>query len=125
MGVVIEAAIRRQARLQRILPRMAERRVADVVREAERLGQILVEAERAGDGAADLRDLQAMGQADAIMIAIGRDEHLRLVPEAAKGDRMDDAVTIALESIARAAGGGCGFGVLATTRLPRVAGEVR
>lgn len=34
------------------------------------------------------------------MVAIGRDEHLRLVAEAAEGDGMDDPVPVALENVA-------------------------
>ena len=37
------------------------------------------------------------------MVAVGGDEHLRLVAEAAEGDRMDDAVAVALEGVARPA----------------------
>src|SRR3546814_11070176 len=90
--------------LERILPRMAKGWMADIVRETQRLGQILVEPERAGDAAADLRDLDAVGQANAVMIAVGRDEHLRLVAQAAKGERMDDAVAGALKGGARPPG---------------------
>ncbi len=82
---------------------MAERSVADVVGQRERFGQVLVEAERAGDHARDLRDFEAVGQSDAVMIAVGSDEYLRLVAQPAEGDRMDDAVAVALECIARPA----------------------
>jgi hypothetical protein len=44
-----------------------------------------------------------MSEPDAEMITIRGDEHLRLVAQAAKGDRMYDAVAIALECCARAA----------------------
>ena len=84
---------------------MAERRVADIVREAQRLGQILVEPQRARDRAADLRDLDAVRQPDAEMVAVGRQEHLRLVAQPAEADRMDDAVAVALKRVARAARG--------------------
>jgi hypothetical protein len=100
---MIEAAMRCHRGLQRILARMAEGRMADIVRQAQRFGQIFVEPESARDAAADLRDLDAVGQADAVMIAIGRDEHLRLVAEATERDRMDDAVAVALEVVARTA----------------------
>jgi hypothetical protein len=82
---------------------MAEGRVADVVGEAERLGEILVEPQRPGDRAADLRDFQAVGQADPEMVAVGRDEDLRLVAEAPERDRVDDPVAVALEGVARPA----------------------
>jgi hypothetical protein len=78
---------------------MAERRMADIVRQAQRLGQILVQPQRPRDHAADLRHFQAVRQPHAIMIAIGRDEHLRLVAQAAERDRMDDPVAVALESL--------------------------
>ena len=38
------------------------------------------------------------------MIAVRRHEHLRLVAQPAKRDRMDDPVAIALEGVARATG---------------------
>ena len=60
--------------------------MADVMRQAQRLRQILVEAQCPRGGAPDLRDLQTVGQADAIMVAIGGDEHLCLVAQATKGD---------------------------------------
>jgi len=79
---------------------MAEGWMPDIVRETQSLGQVFVEAERARDRAADLRDFQAVGQPDAEMIAVGRDEHLRLMAQPAKGDRMDDAVAVALIFVA-------------------------
>src|SRR6202008_3210147 len=57
---------------------------------------------RARNRPADLRYLEAVGQPDAEMIAIRRHEHLRLVTQAAKGDRMDDPVAVALKRITRA-----------------------
>jgi precorrin-6B methylase 1 len=41
-----------------------------------------------------------MGQANAEVVAVGGDEHLRLVAQAAEGDREDDAVAVALERVA-------------------------
>jgi hypothetical protein len=79
MGIVVEAAGASHRRLQSVLARMAEGWVADVVGQAERFGQILVEAEGAGQGSADLGNLQAVGQPDAEVIAVRRDEDLRLV----------------------------------------------
>ena len=63
--VMIEAPRPGHRGVQRILAGMAERRMAEIVREGERLGEILVEAERARDRPRDLRDLQAVGQAHA------------------------------------------------------------
>ena len=44
MGVVVEAAVTRQCGIERILAGMAEGRMADVVGQAQRLGQVFVEA---------------------------------------------------------------------------------
>jgi hypothetical protein len=44
-----------------------------------------------------------VGQADAIVIAVWSDEDLRLVAEAPEGDRVDDAIPVALEDVARPA----------------------
>ena len=71
--------------------------MAEVVRERQRLRQILVEAERAGDRAGDLRDLERMGQPRAEMVALVVDEDLRLVLQPPKGVGVDDAVAVALE----------------------------
>ena len=54
LGVVVEAAERRHAVVERVLAGVAEGRVAEVVRQRQRLGEILVEAERAGERAGDL-----------------------------------------------------------------------
>jgi hypothetical protein len=43
------------------------------------------------------------------MVADGRDEHLRLMPEAAECDGVDDPVAVALEDVARASGAGVAF----------------
>ncbi len=123
MAVVIEPAGKAECLVERILAGMAERRMAEVVGEAQRLGQILVEAERAGDGAADLRDFEAVGQADAIMVAVGRDEHLRLVAQAAEGDRMDDPVAVALKGVAGSARAAVGLGMQPPATVRRARGD--
>jgi hypothetical protein len=121
VGIVVEAAGLRHRRLQRVLAGMAEGRVADVVGEAQRLGQILVEAERARQRAADLRDFEAVGEADPEMVAVGRDEDLGLVAQAAERDRVDDPVAVALEGVARAAALAAGMlGVEPPARARRV-----
>ena len=61
LGVVIEAAEVAHHGVERPLAGVPERRVAEVVRERQRLGEILVEAQLAGDGARDLRHLEASG----------------------------------------------------------------
>ena len=88
---------RRHLGVERLLAGMAERRVAEIVGQRQRLGEILVEAERAGDGARDLRHFEAVGQPGAVMVALVIDEDLGLVLQAAERGRMDDAVAVALK----------------------------
>src|SRR3546814_11186154 len=59
------------------------------------------------------------------MIAVGGDEHLRLVVQAAKGDRMDDAVAIALKLVARPAHNAAGLTMIAPARRRGIAGARR
>ena len=96
-----------------------------VVREAQGLGQIFVEAERTGDRPPDLRDFEAVRQADAIMIAVGRDEHLGLVAKTAEGDRVDQPVAVALEDVAGAAGAVAVLWVQPAARPRGIGGDKR
>ncbi len=82
---------------------MAERRMAKIVRQRQRLGQILVEPERARERAGDLGHFQRVGQPRAVVVALVEHEDLGLVLEAAECGRMDDAVGIAAERAARRA----------------------
>ena len=60
--IVIKAqAVLAESVVEGALAGVAEGRVADVVDQRERLGEVLVEAERGGDGARDLRDLHGCG----------------------------------------------------------------
>ena len=105
LRVVVEAAERREAVVERALAGMAERRMAEVVAERRGLGQVLVEPERAGERAGDLGHFQRVGQAGAEMVALVEHEHLGLVGEPAERGRMDDAVAIAAEGAAGGARG--------------------
>ena len=86
-----------QARVEHRLADVPERRVAEVVTEPDRLGEVLVEAQRASDRARDLGDLERVGQPGAVVVALGRHEHLRLVLQPAERLAVDDAVTVALQ----------------------------
>ena len=117
LRVVIEAAERLHGEVQPVLPGMAEGGVAEVVRQGERFREIFIEAEFAGDGAGDLGDFDAVGEARAEEIADVVDENLCFVLELAEGGAVDDAVAVALPGAARggfglrvqAAAGGCGL----------------
>jgi hypothetical protein len=75
---------------------VAERRVPEVVRERDGLGQVLVGRQRARDRARDLRHFQRVRQARAEHVAFVIHEDLRLVLETPERRRMDHSVAIAL-----------------------------
>ena len=105
--------------IERALAGMPERRVAEIVRERDRLGEILVEAQLARDRARDLRHLERVRQPRAVVIALVEDEHLRLVGQTAEGGRVQHAVAVALEG---AAGRALGLGVQAAAARNRARG---
>ena len=76
---------------------MPERRVADVVAQRDRLGERLVERQRRGQGARDLRHLEGVRQAGDVVVALGVEEDLRLVLQAAERLGVDDPVAVPLE----------------------------
>ena len=97
LQVVLEAAELAHAFVERVLPRVAERRVAEIMGEADRLDEVLVQAQRARDRAGDLRDFERVREPRPVEIAFVVDEHLGLVDEAAERRGVNDAVAIALE----------------------------
>ena len=86
-----------KAPIERLLADVTERRVTEVVTEADRLDQVLVEPQGAGHGAGDLADLERMGQPRPVVVAARGHEHLGLVLEATKRLGVDDSVAIALK----------------------------
>ena len=105
-----------------ILPGMAERRVAQVVGQGNRLDQVFIDAQGPSNGAPQLRDLQRMRETRAEQVALVIQENLRLVDQPPEGRGMHDAVAVALVVGAR---GRHGLGVAAPTRARRVAGVGR
>ena len=84
--------------VERPLPRVAEGRVAQVVAQRDGLGQILIEPQRAGYGPGDARDLEGVGQAGAVVVALRLQKDLGLVLEAPEGLAMGYAIHVALEA---------------------------
>ena len=93
-----------QRAVERLLAGVAEGRVAEVVAEADRLGQVLVQPQRARDRARDPAGLERVGEAGAVVVALGGDEDLGLVLQAPEALGVDDPVAVALERRAQAAG---------------------
>jgi hypothetical protein len=104
MPVVIEATCILESILQSIFACMSKRRVTNVVGKTKGFGQVFVEAKGAGNCAPNLGYLEAMGKANPEMVSIGCHENLRFVAQPPKGDRMNDAIAIALEGCSRTAG---------------------
>jgi len=94
---VVEPAVRGHRRIERLLARVAEGRVAKIVGQSQGLGQVFVQVQRPRQRPRDLRHLERVRQAGAIVVALVVKKHLRLVLEAAEGRRVDDAVSVALE----------------------------
>ena len=76
---------------------MPERGVTEIVAEPDRLDEVLVEEERAADGAGDLGHLEGMGEAGPVVVAGGSDKDLGLVHQPAKALGVEDAIAVALE----------------------------
>ena len=79
LRIVIKAAMRLHPRFQHFFPGMAKWCVAEVVRQRQRFGKIIVEAKRPGQRAGDLADLDRMRQAGTVVVALVRHENLGLV----------------------------------------------
>src|SRR5258707_14826149 len=103
MLVMTEAAAEAlaQAVVEDCLADVPEGRVPEVVAKADRLGQVLVEPEGPGDGARDLGHLERVGEAGAEVVALRRDEDLRLVLESPEGLGVHDPVAVALQRRAK------------------------
>ena len=96
LQIVIEAvSMLAHPLVELLFTRVAKRRVADVVHQRQRFGEIGVELERAGDGARNLRHLQRVREPVAKMVGKARGENLRLRFEAPERARMDHAVAVA------------------------------
>src|SRR6185503_14620212 len=96
LPVVLEAPVSFHELVQGFLPLVAEGRMAEVVGQRDGLREILVQLEGAGNIAGDRRDFHRVREAGPEVIAGAVEEHLRLVFEAPKRPRVDDAVTVAL-----------------------------
>ena len=97
LRIMVKPAIRLHRCIQRIFPGMSEGRMAQIMRKRQRLGQILIQAQKSRDGPRNLRHFNGMGQARAEMITFVIDKHLRLVLQAPKGRGVDDTVPIPLK----------------------------
>ena len=98
--VVEEKAVGAHGGVQSLLAGVAKRRMAQVMHQRERFGQIDVEIECARDGARNLRHFNSVGEPVAEVVGIAAGENLGLGFEAAKSAGVDDAVAVALKVVA-------------------------
>ena len=89
------------------------------MRQRQRLGQIIVKLKAARQRPRNLRHLDRMGQAGAVMVTLILHKDLRFIGQTPEGGRMDDAVTIAAKFAARGRGG---LGLQPATAFVRQAG---
>ena len=112
MHIVIEApTIALHLTVKLVFSGMGERRVADVMHQRKRFGQIGVQFEDGRQGAGDLGYFKGMGKAVAEMIGQARGEDLGFIFKPAKGARMKNTVAVTLKRVAIDVGG---FGEAAT-----------
>src|SRR5579884_2989698 len=83
--------------VQGALTGMSERRMADVVHQRQRFGQVFIQAERGGNGTGDLRHFHGVGQAATKVVRVTMGKNLRFAGQTAKGAGMDDASPVTLE----------------------------
>ena len=79
LRIVIEPAMGLHAGIQRPFAGMAKRRMAEVMRQRQRLRQILIQTELPGQRAGDLCHFERVGQPGAVMIALVEHEDLGFV----------------------------------------------
>ena len=108
--------------VERRLAGVAEGRVTEIVAQADRLRQVLVEPECARDDTGDPGRLQRVRHSRAVVVAGRVDEDLRLPLEPPEGLRVQDAVPVALERRPDAA---LLLGTSTTARLVRAHRERR
>src|SRR5450631_3498155 len=96
LHVVLEAAKIHHAFVERILARVPERRVPQVVSQANGFRQHFVQTQCARDGACNLSHLERMREPGPKQVSLMIDEHLGFVDQPAKYRGMHDSIAVAL-----------------------------
>src|SRR5450755_1087509 len=98
--VVEEQAVLAHGSVESFFSGVSEWRMANIVNQRERFGEIGAEVERSSDGARDLCDFQAVSETVAEVVGIAPRENLRLGFETAKGAGMNHTIAVALKVVA-------------------------
>lgn len=120
LEVMVEAAVGGHAFIEGAFAAVAEGAVADIVGEGDGGGEVLVDAEGAGEGAGHGGHFDGVGEAGPVVILGAVNEDLGFVFEAAEAFAVDDAVAVPLKI---GASGMAGFVVGATAGGGAAAGE--
>jgi hypothetical protein len=86
-----------ERRIQGLLANVPERRVAEVVAQPDRLGEVLVQLQRPRHGSRDPARLERVRKPRLVVVTLRCDEHLGLVLEPPERLRVHDPIAIALE----------------------------
>ena len=82
--------------VERVFASMAKWRVAQIMRQRDSLGQIIIQPQGAGHRPGNLGDFKRMRQPRAKIVTFMIHKHLCFVFETTERARMDDPVTVAL-----------------------------
>ena len=97
-ALLIVGKAKRTDTVERPLPRMPERRVSEVMPKGNGLRKILVQKKCLGDRSRNLRNLQRVCHAGAVMVPLRCQKHLRLILQSTEGFGVDDAVPVPLKN---------------------------
>lgn len=97
LGVVVKPPMAPHQPVQLLLPGVAAGRMAEIVGQGDRLGQILVQPQRAGGGAADRGHLDRVREAGSVVVAGPVEKHLGFSIQPPEGRAVDDSRPVALD----------------------------
>ena len=100
LRIVIEAPVTGEAFVERPFASMSERRMAEVMSERQRLGEVFIQAQGARERPGDLHNFERMRKSRTVVVTFVIDEHLRFMGQPPERSRVDNPVAIAAERIA-------------------------
>ena len=95
--IVVETAVVEQAGMQRVLARVSEGGMADVVGKGNRFGEVFVQPKPTGHGTGDLGDFERVRESSSVMVVDRRDEDLRLPRHPSKRRGVYDPLAVPLK----------------------------
>src|SRR5688572_17916414 len=87
----------RHERIEDPFTGVAERRVTEIVAQCDRLGELFVQLQHLGDRPRNLRDLEAVREARAVVVTRRRKEDLRLVLQPPERLAVNDSIPVVLK----------------------------